>query len=181
MRASWIVMAVLLLAGCKGKKEAAQTGAASAAGMDSIRVVPPSAPASSMGAAAHLVVYRTRTDLREQVPIAIAADGQVLSYPHPADLLVAGHLALPTDLGDGWLLDNRGVGRHTAFLKMTYAEYAGLDEAPTLAELKEAIMDSDPLTDLCDCGPRTSFTDPAAELARIIRNDSLELRCKRLK
>lgn len=181
MKTAWILMAALLVAGCKGKKEAAQGVDTAAPQADKAQVTPPSAPAGPARAAAHVVVYRTRTDLKNQVPVALGADGEILSYPHPADLRIGEHLALPTELVDGWLLDRRGVGRNTAFLKMTYAEYAGLEDVPTLDELQEAILDDDPLTDLCDCGPRSSFTDPAAELVRIIRNDSLELRCKRLK
>src|SRR5690606_24238560 len=121
-------------------------------------------------------------DLKDKVPVTLSMDGTAIAaYPHPKDLRTPDGLATPVELADGWLLDRRGIGLHSAFLRMTYAEYAALDATPTLADLNEGIVDRDPFTDLCDCGPRSAFADPAAELARIIRNDSLDLRCKRLK
>ena len=105
----------------------------------------------------------------------------ILSYPPPKDLRTRDGLAVPLKLENGWLLDRRGIGMNVAFLRMTYAEYAALENAPSLAELDAAITDRDPLTDLCDCGPRAAFTDPAAQIGNLIRHDSLYVRCKRLK
>jgi hypothetical protein len=93
----------------------------------------------------------------------------ILSYPHPKDLRTSDGLSVPVKLENGWLLDRRGIGMNVAFLRMTYAEYAALENAPSLAELDAAITDRDPLTDLCDCGPlrllqirrRRSATHPA--------------------
>lgn len=176
MKAAVIPLALLILGGCGGQKETATAPEAPAAGGPQLATAP--GPAAT----GRLVVYRTATDLQDKVPVTLSADGSaIVAYPHPKDLRTADGLATPLELADGWLLDRRGIGKHSAFLRMTYAEYAALDAPPALADLNEGILDRDPFTDLCDCGPRSAFADPAVELARIIRNDSLDLRCKRLK
>lgn len=135
-----------------------------------------------LSATAHLLVYRTKADHRAQVPVLLSDDGsRILSYPHPRDLGTGGNMSIPLELGEGWLLDRRGIGVNVGFLRTTYAEYAELGNAPTVTELEALLVDRDPLTDLCDCGPRSGFTDPVAQLTSIILHDSLDLRCKRLK
>jgi len=175
-----ITLVVLLSAGCCGKKDAAQTTAATGpvAGAGQLS----QASATGVAATAHVLVYRTKSDLHDQVPIMLSADRKtILSYPHPKDLRTSDGLSVPVKLENGWLLDRRGIGMNVAFLRMTYAEYAALENAPSLAELDAAITDRDPLTDLCDCGPRAAFTDPAAQIGNLIRHDSLYVRCKCLK
>ena len=116
------------------------------------------------------------------VPVALSEDGSaIISYPDPTDLRTPGGPPIPTKLEQGWLLDRRGIGMNSAFLEMTYADYAALVDPPSMVELEAALLDREPITDMCDCGPRTAFMDPVAELDRIIRNDSLYIRCKRLK
>ncbi|HMN06105.1 MAG TPA: hypothetical protein PKD45_10285 [Flavobacteriales bacterium] len=175
MKPVLLTMTLLLLIGCRGKKEAAPAEVPAPAA--DVQVAPPPAPMST----AHVVVYRTRGNMREQVPVRLAADGSIESYPHPMDLRLGDDLALPTELGDGWLMDNRGVGMNTVFLSMDYAQYAALGEAPTLEEMQAAILDRDPLTDLCDCGPRSAYEDPVRQLKELIHSGMLETRCKRLK
>ncbi|MBP6699006.1 MAG: hypothetical protein KA175_15400, partial [Flavobacteriales bacterium] len=79
------------------------------------------------------------------------------------------------------LLDKRGIGLNTAFLKMRYADYAALDQAPALADMTAMIADNDPLVELCDCGPRTAFKDIPSEVAKIVADGALAKRCKKLK
>lgn len=181
MKAPLIAMAVLLSAGCHEKKEVAQTTATTTtptAGAVQLS----QATATGVAATAHVLVYRTRTDHHDKVPIMLSADRKtILSYPHPKDLRAGDGLSLPVELEDGWLLDRRGIGMNVAFLGTTYTEYAALENAPSLAELEASITDREPLTDLCDCGPRSVFTDPAAQINSLIQHDSLYIRCKRLK
>ncbi|MCO6481614.1 MAG: hypothetical protein J5I62_02345 [Flavobacteriales bacterium] len=179
MKQVLIVSALLLIGGCCAKKKAAE--------------VPPPPPSSQTGAqnapaspdmarTARVVLYRTRTDLRDHVPVMLADDGKsILSYPAPTDLRTAHGLTTPVELGQGWLLDRRGVGLNTAFLGMTYADYAAMKEPPPLADMLADIIDRDPITDLCDCGPRSSFGDPIRELQELIHSGTLDTRCKRLK
>lgn len=131
---------------------------------------------------AQVLVYRTATDLRDRVPVLLSDDGaSIVSFPDPADLRTAGGLPVPTDLGKGWLLDNRGIGPNVAFLRLTYTEYGALETPPSLTELEAAITARDPLVELCDCGRRSDYTDVVKELRALVVKDALLTRCKKVK
>lgn len=128
------------------------------------------------------IVYRTRVDVGDAVPITLSADGkEIVSYPHPSDLRAGDAYATPTPLGEGYLLDNRGIGPNTVFLKWTYAEYAALPQVPTLLELQDAITVRDPFAEIYDCGLRNNYTDPLKDLSELVRSGMLLRRCKRIK
>lgn len=92
-------------------------------------------PASAMPKA---VAYRTNGDFIHNVPITLSADRkQIISYPAPSDLSAS---SFPVQLNDGYLLDRRGISANTAFTKYTYDEYSRMSMAPSLKELKEAII-----------------------------------------
>ena len=180
MKASLIALVVLLSSGCSGKKEAAQTTPTTTPTAGAAQLS--QATAAGAAASVHMLVYRTKEDRSDRVPVLLSPDRKtIVSYPHPKDLRANDGLSVPVELGDGWLLDRRGIGMNVAFLGMTYSEYAALEKAPSLAELEAAITDREPLTDLCDCGPRAAFSDPVAQISSIIQHDSLYIRCKRLK
>ena len=182
MKALLLLASVLMITGCCGQKDAAQTQATEETGPTAGGEKLTPVPAPDMAATARVVVYRTRANVQDHVPVTLSEDGTaIVSYPDPTDLRAPGGLPLPVQLEQGWLLDRRGVGVNSAFLDMTYAEYAALDEPPSMIEMSGALQDRQPITDMCDCGPRSAFNDPVAELGRIIRNDSLYIRCKRLK
>jgi hypothetical protein len=123
-------------------------------------------------------VYKTRNDYRTNVPVILSDDqSRIVSYPHPKDLYYKGELAYPTELAGGYLLDNRGINAHVAFLKMTYEEYSKLDTAPPLDSLYSMILDKDPLLELYNCGNRYAFKDEVSDLNQLIRNNELD-KCK---
>ena len=129
-----------------------------------------------------VLVYSTTTDHDDHVPVMLSDDGKtIISYPDPADLRTSNGPPKPTDLGNGYRLDNRGIGPNVAFLSMGYAEYAALEKAPSTAELMSMIMDRDPLKELYHCGPRTKYTDATSELKKIVEAGELGSRCKKLK
>jgi hypothetical protein len=64
---------------------------------------------------------------------------------------------------------------------MTYKEYANLDNPPSLQEMFKMIIDKDPLTELCDCGNKTAFTDIEKQLNQLITNNKLRTTCKTIK
>lgn len=160
MKAPLAVMAVLLFA-CSAKKPATEQ------------------PLDAAEAARPVMVYRTNQDVHDKVSVGLSADRQhIVSYPHPKDMATA---QPPTRLhGDHWL-DHKGIGLNTGFLRLTYAEYAALPKAPSLAELEAMVIDRDPLLELCDCGTRGSFTDPEKELNAWLKEGRLRERCKVLK
>ncbi len=157
------------LAACCGKKDVAQSTGASPTGAEA-------------AAAFRTLVYRTKTDHRDHVPVLLSDDrSRIVSYPHPKDLRVAGGYPVPTALGQDYLLDNRGIGLNVAFLDMTYAQYAALDEAPPLEKLEASIIDRDPLMEMCACGTRADYKDPAKELSAWVEAGELLKHCKKLK
>ncbi len=123
-------------------------------------------------------VYKTRNDYRTNVPVILSDDkSRIVSYPHPKDLYYKGELAYPTELADGYLLDNRGINADVAFLKMTYEEFSKLGEAPPLDSLYSLILDKDPLLELYNCGNRYAFKNEISDLNQLIRNKELD-KCK---
>lgn len=84
------------------------------------------------------VIYKMNGDYSQLVPVNLDASGkQLLSYPAPTDLTES---STPISIGNGWYLDRRGgVGKNTAFLKYTYAQYMALPAPPSQAELLSAI------------------------------------------
>ncbi len=145
----------------------------------------PSVPAKTtefFAALPHVIIYKTKKDYSHRVPVILSEDKmQILSYPHPTDLVLGEKLALPMPLHKGYLLDNRGIGKHVAFLKYTYEAYSKLKDAPTITELNNNIMDSDPLTELWDCGKKSDFGDLERELNDYIDKDLLSEKFKRIR
>lgn len=138
----------------------------------------PAAPSGGLTPAAmpHVIIYKMKNDYSRNVPVTMdASRRRIVAYPAPSDLRRGDGLALPAPLVRGYWLDNRGVGERTAFLSYTYEEYARLDSAPPMAELMAAIVDSDPMVAVVDCGPRSSFgEDLEKELCDYIRSNDLK-------
>ncbi|MDQ2770942.1 MAG: hypothetical protein M3Y54_10635 [Bacteroidota bacterium] len=140
----------------------------------------PARKAHAVASSAPALLYKTKGDYEDLVPVTLSDDRRsIVAYPAPGD--ISGHLPRPTALAQGYWLDNRGIGPNTAFLKLTYADYAQLSTAPSLADMEAMIMDRDPLTALCDCGPRAAYANPTADLNALIAAGRLPSRCKVLK
>jgi|SRR6185437_1710105 len=130
-------------------------------------------------AAPHVIVYKTKKNYNNKVPVILSEDkSKIISYPDPSDVK---NIPLPTKLKDGYLLDNRGIGLNVAYLKMTYAQFAKLHQAPSLDSMYSMIIDKDPLTALCDCGSRYVMKDPVKELNAMIKKGELRKACKVVK
>ncbi|MCD6062523.1 MAG: hypothetical protein K0R82_434 [Flavipsychrobacter sp.] len=154
-----IAAVVVALASCKATTTAQQTAAQPA-----------------------VVVYKTKANYNNLVPVILSDDKSgIVSYPAPADLRTSTGYATPTVLHNGYLLDNRGVGKNTGFLKLTYEEYAAMESAPSLAEMYAMIVDKDPLTELYDCGSNASYKNKESELNAMIDGKELKKKCKKIK
>ncbi|MEI8045891.1 MAG: hypothetical protein WCI92_00825 [Bacteroidota bacterium] len=106
-----------------------------------------------------VIIYKTKKDYSKLVPISLSEDKKtIVSYPDVKDVYYNGNLAYPTPLHDGFLLDNRGITKNTAFINLTYDEYSKLAKTPTADQLIKMIIDTDPLTKMYSCGIR-SLTD----------------------
>lgn len=127
------------------------------------------APSAALNVNAPVVIYKTRNDYANLVPITLSDDGyNITSYPDPKDLAIDENYLKPTKLKKGYLLDNRGITRNTAFIKMSYEVYAQLKEAPSLEKLKDLIIDRDPFEKIYNCGTRSDYNDLIPELNKII-------------
>jgi hypothetical protein len=128
------------------------------------------------------VVYKTKGNYNNLVPVLLSVDkSEIISYPHPNDLKVGDVLSLPTPLSEDYLLDNRGIGPNVAFLKLSYEDYSKLENAPTLKELYELIIDKDPLTELCICENMKMFKDKTSQLNKLIMAKNLKTTCQQIK
>lgn len=83
------------------------------------------------------VAYRMSGDYADNVPVTLAADGAIITYPAPTDLT---DRSAPLPLADGWWLDRRGISANSVFTRYTYSEYRALPAAPTPAELKASVI-----------------------------------------
>lgn len=82
-------------------------------------------------------VYRMNGNYADNVPVGTDGAGRIVSFPAPGDVSAA---SKPVPLAGGWWLDRRGVGHRTAFTRFTYEEYAALPQAPSVAQLTDAII-----------------------------------------
>ncbi len=127
------------------------------------------------------IVYKTKTDYFNNVPVLLSADKQtIVAYPDPKDLTIDNKLCLPTQLAKGYLLDNRGISSNVGFLKISYQEYSSLATPPSINELKSLLLDTDPLVELYDLGPRHNLKNADKEINQIITRNKLA-NYKRLK
>ncbi len=123
------------------------------------------------------IVYKTKKNYDKNVAITLSDDKKtIVGYPHPMDI---SERSYPTLLNKGYLLDNRGIGKNTAFISMTYEEYAKLKTAPSLQELEQMIIDKDPIQEMYYCGGRTNFSDLIPQLNQLI--DKKFKNCQSLK
>jgi len=129
-----------------------------------------------------VIVYKTKSDYNKNVPIILSDDkSEIVSYPHPSDLKVGNALALPTILKNGYLIDNRGIGKNVAFIKLTYEEYAILENPPSIKDLYNMIIDKDPLIEMCNCGNKKAIKNLENQLNSIIAENKLKTICKEIK
>ena len=90
------------------------------------------------------VIYKMNGDYADNVTVQVDARGNMTSYPAPQDV----RDMEPVALADGWFLTRRGVNQQTVFTSYTYAEYAALQSAPTLPQLKASILKNAKITEM---------------------------------
>jgi hypothetical protein len=140
--------------------------------------------AASIGAAwesvgPRAVVYQTQGTVNYDnlVAVTLLEDGAgIASFPTLEEANALAN-ATPTSLDGGFKTDNRGIlNARTAFLKLTYAEYAALKTEPTEAMVYSWILDKKPFVQICDCGAKSRF---AAKDLNILVKTKLK-RCRQL-
>ncbi len=131
MRKAITALTLAALAGCASSKETTEVAEPQAITRDYTCVMPKAMPRA--------VVYRTNIDVVQNVPVALAADGTIASFPATTDI---NENQLPIALDNGYLLDRRGIGERSVFTAYTYAQYAALATTPSVDELQKSIIDS---------------------------------------
>jgi len=104
-----------------------------------------------------VVMYKTKSNYNQLVPVRLSEDkSQIISYPHPKDVMLGKTILEPVVLNDGYLMDRIGIGENVAYLGITLMEYSQLQEPMPISEMLKIIVDNDPLKLICNCGPKTA-------------------------
>lgn len=127
----------------------------------------------AMVSSPRVIIYQTNDDYFMHVPVELSEDKKSLvSYPAPGDVFYKGDLAYPVRLEGNFLLDRRGIGPQTAFLKWTYYEYSRLSKTPSQEEILKMMLDKSPIKVMYDCGRQSSFKNLEQELnTKILSGD----------
>jgi hypothetical protein len=141
--------------------------------------------AQSAGNAAspHVLVYKAKAKYKNLVPVQLSPDKKtIVSYPAPTDVNAASSgFPYPGALHGGYWLDRIGVGPNTAYLNLTFKEYSKLTRLPSADELYMLIVDKAPITEICDCGIRSSKNSSVSYLNGLIDKKQLKKKCKQVK
>lgn len=142
-----VTTCTLSTAGCKSPKVDGSVDDNEITAADIVKA-PPAPSFGGKRAMIKATIYRTDGNYDNNVTASYnSATGQFISYPAPTD--VNALTSCPLHLVDGWLLDRRGgIGVNTVFLRWTYSEYSKLKQAPSLAELRSAIIEGARVTDV---------------------------------
>ena len=124
-----------------------------------------------------IIVYKTTKDYSKNVAVTLSEDKKrIVAYPAPTDV---SERSYPTALQKGYWLDNRGISPNTAFLSITYEEYAKLKKTPSLDELYKMIVATDPIKKMYLCGRGTTHDGIISEMNALIKKHFKG--CKRIK
>lgn len=118
-----------------------------------------------------VVIYKTTADFSNFVPFAMDdSKTQIVSFPDPADIK---DNKRPTQLDNGYLLDNFGIGKNVVYTDYTYEQYAALESVPDLETLMQHIVERNPLVEYYVSGaeyPRTGEARTIEGLNKVIAN-----------
>lgn len=132
------VAAIIAMTACQSQKENTSANKEVAE-----TVVKPTVDNKAM-ALPPIVIYKTKADYSNLVPIQLNDDKtQVVSFPDPRDVY---DRKRPTQLNDGFWLDNFGIGKNVVYTDYTFEEYAALQSPPGPDTLMQHIYELNPLT-----------------------------------
>lgn len=124
---------------------------------------------------APVIIYKSREDYSAYVPVRLSEDGsRIISFPAPQDLKSGELFLKPIRLKQSYWLDQQGVGPTTAFLQITYEEYAALESVPAPQQLMDQILVKAPFVEMYHCGRVTDFKYVAKEINAALREDKLK-------
>lgn len=91
--------------------------------------------------------FRMSGNYANNVAVTLGPDGELTYFPAPSDITADSE---PIELGEGWWLNNQGLGPNSVFTKYTFAEYAALPEAPSPEQIKLNIIHGAKVTDFME-------------------------------
>jgi hypothetical protein len=127
-----------------------------------------------------LIIYKTKANYNDKIPVTLSSDkAEIVSYPGSKDVFYKGKLATPTELSNDFLLDNRGIDEHVAFLDISYESFSRMMRPLSKEQMFEMILDNDPIIEMYRC-QRKDYKDIPNDLNTMIKNGKLS-KCERLK
>lgn len=128
-----------------------------------------------------VIIYKTNGEYFDKVPVIFSDDrNSITSYPAFTDLIKDGDFTYPTELANGYLLDNRGISPTVAFLKYSYKEYYELGRTLTMREMMGSILDPAPIKEMYRCRIPHETDDRVSYINELIVNGMLQ-QCERIK
>lgn len=91
--------------------------------------------------------FRMSGEYANNVAVTLGPDGELIYFPAPTDITADSE---PIELGQGWWLNNQGIGPNSVFTKYTFAEYAALPEVPSVEQIKLSIIPGAKVTDFIE-------------------------------
>ncbi|MEM9832200.1 MAG: hypothetical protein AAF944_16325 [Bacteroidota bacterium] len=123
---------------------------------------------------APVIIYRTKADYSQCVPVRLSDDGsRIVAYPAPGDVMSGSSYRYPISLKKDYYWDQQGVGPTTAFLSITYEEYAALKTTPDPKDLLVSILDRNPFLEMYHAGRVSDYREIEPELNKIIAQNRL--------
>jgi len=122
------------------------------------------------------VVYKTKKDYSNLVPIQLAQDKQtIISYPAKEDLVRIGNENVLL-LEGGFLLDLVGVTQNTVFTHFTLEQYQRI-LTPSIEEFKKSVIELEPFTEMYSCDRNYDKN----ELNKFIKDNTISNKCVKIK
>lgn len=114
-------------------------------------------PTTGGGSSARIMpnatAFRMSGDYANNVAVTISPDGVLTYFPAPSDITADSE---PIEVGEGWWLNNQGLGPNSVFTTYTFAEYASLPSVPTPEQIKGAIIPGAKVTEFIELPMKAS-------------------------
>jgi len=122
-------------------------------------------------------VYKTTQNYNDNLFVCMNENQTMIThYPGiGSGVMIGDELRTPTELHDGYLLDNKGIWLDCVFVDVTYQEYSEFEEQPSVDWFYERIIDYDPFLEFYRCEPRHQLS--VAILNDLIDSGSLTDNC----
>ena len=91
--------------------------------------------------------FKMNGNYENNVAVTFGQDGNLIYFPAPSDISTA---SMPTDLGEGWWLNNQGISKNSVFTTFTFEDYAALPKTPSIEELKAAVIPGSGITEIME-------------------------------